>query len=177
MDTDGAKKAFLEVLKGRYELMLDEPYDAVQAALGAGDLSNPRLVRFRSQAANLLKQKKAMVTTFTRPVNIAKAAEQKGQMPEAFDFSRLDSDEGQQLLTVVHQVQATLDQAVGHDVPQSIEALEAMVPPTNLFFDRTMVMAEDKTVMGSRLSLVATVRNQILRVADITKLVFEGEES
>lgn len=176
LDEPQATQVFGEVLNGRYELMLEQPYDAVQAALGSGDLMAPRLVKFRAQVAAALKSERALVTTLTRPVNIAKAAEQKGQMPDAPTFSKIDSVEGEELLAHAEKARLVLDQDLGHAVEQTLQALRALEGPTNRFFDSTMVMAEDSGVRASRLSVVRAVRDQVVRVADITQLVFEGEE-
>ena len=175
IDDQQAESLLAEVLRSRYELMLDFPHDVVQAALAAGDLLSPNLVRFRAQSAKALKDDRALVTTLTRPVNIAKAAEQKGQMPDADDFSRLDSPEGEVLLAATEATSTTLDQSIGHSIEASVASLKGLESATNKFFDSTMVMAEDPAVKASRLALVRAVRNQVLRVADITQLVFEGE--
>lgn len=176
VDPSQAENLLAEVLKGRYELMLDHPHDVVQAALASGDLTAPRLVRFRAEAAAALKREKSLITTLTRPVNIAKAAEQKGQMPSEPQFANLESVEGDALYAQAQKTQASLDQALGRSVDLTLAALRDLEQPTNRFFDSTMVMAEDPAVRASRLSVVRAVRDQVIRVADITQIVQEGEE-
>ena len=53
-------------------------------------------------------------------------------------------------------------------------AIAALQPAVATFFDDVLVMAEDPTLRRARLALVATLRDLILDIADLSEIVTES---
>jgi glycyl-tRNA synthetase beta chain len=53
--------------------------------------------------------------------------------------------------------------------------IASLEPAVSTFFDKVLVMAEDRDVRANRLALVATLRDRILELADISEIVSEPE--
>jgi glycyl-tRNA synthetase beta chain len=62
-----------------------------------------------------------------------------------------------------------------HDYRHAFELLLSLRPTIDKFFDDVLVMAEDKTVRDNRLGLLVYVRNLFGRLADLSKIVIEGQ--
>jgi len=52
-----------------------------------------------------------------------------------------------------------------------IRLLKEIVPQINTFFDKVLVMCDDKKVKSNRLKLLAKIKNFVMRILDITKLI------
>ncbi|MBP1661189.1 MAG: glycyl-tRNA synthetase beta chain, partial [Candidatus Aminicenantes bacterium] len=50
-------------------------------------------------------------------------------------------------------------------------------PSLNAFFDKVLVMAEDKKVRQNRLGLLQAIRKLLLEIADYSRVVVEGEKA
>ncbi len=50
-------------------------------------------------------------------------------------------------------------------------------PALNAFFDKVLVMAEDKRVRQNRLGLLQAIRKLLLEIADYSRVVVEGEKT
>lgn len=48
--------------------------------------------------------------------------------------------------------------------------------PVNNFFDKVLVMAEDKKIRQNRLALLSEIRHFLLQIADFSQIVLEGEK-
>lgn len=127
---------------------------------------NPQGVRFRVQALTELAGDVAFVQAATRVMNIVSAAEKKGEtFLSTLEGLTLDSETGEALRTRVG--------ALSFDA-RLLDDLRSLPEPIKAFFEGTMIMAEDAAVRASRLSLLAYIRAQLLKVGDFTKLVTEG---
>jgi glycyl-tRNA synthetase beta subunit len=56
------------------------------------------------------------------------------------------------------------------DYREAFTAIGALQAPVATFFDDVLVMAEDERVRSARLGLVATLRDLILGIADISEI-------
>ncbi len=56
------------------------------------------------------------------------------------------------------------------DYQQAMRLLAGLKTPVDDFFDNVMVMDEDKTLRDNRLALLKSLRDQFLKIADISKL-------
>lgn len=155
-----------DIFRSRYAVFFESSrYDIVEAALGMEDL-NPQGVRFRVQALTELAGDVAFVQAATRVMNIVSAAEKKGEtFLSTLEGLTLDSETGEALRTRVG--------ALSFDA-RLLDDLRSLPEPIKAFFEGTMIMAEDAAVRASRLSLLAYIRAQLLKVGDFTKLVTEG---
>ena len=51
-----------------------------------------------------------------------------------------------------------------------------MAPELERFFDDVMVMVDDSSVRGNRMSLLRKVGNAVLKIGDLTKIVVDRSE-
>jgi glycyl-tRNA synthetase beta chain len=65
--------------------------------------------------------------------------------------------------------------AARSDYRDAFSQVSLLQPAVAKFFDDVLVMAEDETVRAARLALVATLRDLILSLADISEIVAEKE--
>jgi glycyl-tRNA synthetase beta chain len=63
------------------------------------------------------------------------------------------------------------DAAARGDYREAFTAIAAMQPAVARFFDDVLVMAEEERLRAARLGLVATLRDLILGIADISEIV------
>ena len=74
------------------------------------------------------------------------------------------------------KVEPELDQClVAHDYRHAFELLLSLRPTIDKFFDDVLVMAKEEDLRTNRLRLLAYVRSLFGRVADLSKIVIEGE--
>ena len=60
------------------------------------------------------------------------------------------------------------------DYREAFTAIAALQPVVAKFFDDVLVMADDERLRTARLGLVATLRDLILGIADISEIVTES---
>jgi glycyl-tRNA synthetase beta chain len=61
------------------------------------------------------------------------------------------------------------------DYDAAWDALAAICPAIDIFFDEVMVMAEDEALRRNRLALLAAIDDLFLRLLDVQEIVIEGE--
>jgi glycyl-tRNA synthetase beta chain len=66
------------------------------------------------------------------------------------------------------------DAEARHDYRAAFSQIAELQPAVAKFFDDVLVMAEDPGIREARLSLVMTVRDLILSLADISEIVAES---
>jgi glycyl-tRNA synthetase beta chain len=59
------------------------------------------------------------------------------------------------------------------DYREAFTAVASLQPVVAKFFDDVLVMAEDERLRAARVGLVATMRDLILEIADISEIVAE----
>ena len=107
-----------------------------------------------------------------RVANILKGQPTAGLPAE----SLLTEPTEQQLWNEARKVEPNLDQSLAaHDYQRAFKLLLGLRPTIDKFFEDILVMAKDEGVRGNRLSLLAYVRSLFGRVADLSKIVIEGE--
>ncbi len=74
------------------------------------------------------------------------------------------------------KVEPDLDRALAaHDYRHAFELLLSLRPTIDKFFDDVLVMAKEEDLRTNRLRLLAYVRSLFARVADLSKIVIEGQ--
>jgi glycyl-tRNA synthetase beta chain len=82
----------------------------------------------------------------------------------------------QQLWQESQKVEPDLDRCLAaHDYQHAFKLLLGLRPTIDKFFEDVLVMAKDDNVRANRLRLLAYVRSLFSRVADLSKIVIEGE--
>jgi glycyl-tRNA synthetase len=165
--TDEARAQVLEFITGRLRVVLMDlgyKYDIVDAVL-AVQSDNP------AGAAGAIRQLSAWVArkdwheilpAFARCVRITR------DQPQTFIINEkafVEAEEKQlytALKKVVHGQPTTVDEFLG--------IIVQLVPAINTFFDKVLVMAEDKFVKENRLGLLQRIAGLADGVADLSKL-------
>jgi len=74
------------------------------------------------------------------------------------------------------KVEPDLDRCLAaHDYQQAFRLLLGLRPTIDKFFDDVLVMAKEEDVRANRLRLLVYVRSLFAKVADLSKIVIEGE--
>jgi len=181
----GIAPAVAEIFRSRYEaLMGSERKDVLEAATLPNRLDpgadratlDPRLVRLRVEALQMLRADEAFVQTATRPLNIAGAAQHKGVAFGGLEtIHSLTSPTAQALAQVTSEAHTKVLSAIeAEDAGVLVTALMTLQSPINHFFEATMIMAEDPQVRAANLALVRRVSEVLLQAGDISRLVFDG---
>jgi len=109
-----------------------------------------------------------VATLLKRVKNITKGI----AVPTTLDRAVLREPAEQQLLTELDaRAPVIRDAATRADYKDAFTAIAALQPAVAKFFDDVLVMAEDEQVRTARLGLVATLRDLILEIADISEIV------
>lgn len=171
-DSATAKDAAKDIFLQRYEALFDEEkYDHVAAASmadhGFAALA-PVAVRRRLGHIKELARDPALIQTCSRPLNILKAAHEKGVSYEA------NASPDQLDKALLGDAAANLIEALNSSGGDVTANVRAFADPINAFFDQTMVMSNDENERTARLSLVAAVCRELLKAGDLTKIVIEG---
>ncbi len=149
-------------------------YDLISASLGAG-LNDLYLSLPRLKALDALKKSpdfEPFILMAKRVNNILRDSPTPALNEELF----LDKEEKElwsSFAIIRDNVLPLLD--VG-DFVRAQSMIFKLRTPLNLFFDKVLVMAEDKKLRQNRLALLAEIRRLLLRVADYSQVVVEGEK-
>ena len=98
-------------------------------------------------------------------------AKNKMNIKDAADLSLLHEDAEVKLLNVVQNKEQELTKILQElDYATALQKLIELDKPLALFFEKVMVMCEDKNLQASRLQLLQKIRNLFLQIADISLL-------
>ncbi|MGG1311831.1 glycine--tRNA ligase subunit beta [Cohnella laeviribosi] len=179
----GLKRDTLDILKDlneffalRVKNVLAEQhirYDVVDAVLEAG-CDDVRRTVLRAQALQAAvgdgDRKEAFrpaVEAFNRVCNLAAKADESRQVD-----ARLFAEPAEgKLYEAWQKAHGQYEKAVlGGELAAALEALALLAEPVGDFFESVMVMAQDEAVRRNRLSLLATIADDIRSFADFSKL-------
>jgi glycyl-tRNA synthetase beta chain len=119
----------------------------------------------------------AIAAAFKRIKNILRQAEEKGVLNPGMDFGFVSPD----LLSDPAEV--ALHEAAGKLAPvvaelgrrgeyrAAMEKIATLRPHVDLFFDKVMVMVDNKALRDNRLQLIGTVLTAFSRIADFSEMV------
>lgn len=119
----------------------------------------------------------SLAATFKRVGNILAQARQKGIAPTELDPSRLVDDAERALFDALSGVEERgMPEGVNLAELRSRGAAELarLRPSVDRFFDKVLVMAEDPALRDARLGLLARLEEQLVEVADFTKVQIEA---
>lgn len=173
-----------QIFAARYgTVAADTRYDLLDAAVMAdfgAEAMRPHQVHRRLLAVQAVADDTAFLQTASRPLNIVRAAREKGiAIPdsplESLDRTSLNSPEGNALADACAERKGKLAGAAISQVPTEALNLKALAGPINAFFDSTMVMSPDEAERTARLHLLDQVCHLLLEAGDFTKVVIEGD--
>ncbi|MCC3372809.1 glycine--tRNA ligase subunit beta [Cohnella sp. REN36] len=147
-------------------------YDVVDAILGAGvdDVRRTVLRAQALQAAAAEGSKEAFrpaAEAFNRVCNLAAKADDSRQV-DVHLFQ--DPSEGALYEAWQHAHGALTKAGAEAKMAEALEALASLSGPVTAFFEAVMVMAEDEAIRRNRLSLLATIADDVKGFADFAKL-------
>ncbi|AZN40484.1 glycine--tRNA ligase subunit beta [Paenibacillus albus] len=148
-------------------------YDVVDAvmAVGFNDLSqtvNRAAAVTACAAGDRRDEFKGIVDALNRVCNLASKATSAEVNTKLFA-----EDVESALYSAWEAVQADIAAFVAEGrAAEAIEKLAGLKTPINAYFDKVMVMAEDEAVRINRLATLSAIAGSVLKVADLTKLVW-----
>jgi len=149
-------------------------YDLVEAALGAG-LDPIYFSYLRLKALASLQESRhfePFILMAKRVNNIL-----KGSPPLAVSPDLLSEKEEQELWSSFSTIrEAALPLLAAGEFVKAQSLIFRLQLPLNAFFDKVLVMAEDVRVKQNRLALLQAIRELLLRTADFSQVVVEGEK-
>ena len=113
--------------------------------------------------ATLLKRVKNITRGIAAPASLAAASAALTEPAERALVAELDT-----------RAPAIRAAAARGDYREAFAGIAQLQPAVATFFDDVLVMAEDEQVRGARLGLVATLRDLILDIADISEIATEN---
>jgi len=165
--SDEAQKQILEFITGRLRVVLNESgykYDVVDAVLAAQSNNPAGTVRAVKQLQAWVGREdwSTILDGFTRCVRITRDQKQTFNIDEEVFVEA----EEKQLYTMLQKT-ANLQPLTINDF---LEIVVKLVPSINAFFDKVLVMAEDKAVRENRLGLLQKIAALSTGLADFSKL-------
>ncbi len=173
-----AKVACLDFFSGRLRFILEKRgyrYDLVAAALGPG-VDQITDVLARVEALDSLEsspQFEPFILMAKRINNIIRDAPAAKVNPELF-VEKEERDLASMLSIIRDNAQPMIARG---DYLRAQGIIFKLQPVLNTFFDKVLVMAEEKKVRQNRLGLLQSISKMLLAIADYSLVVVEGEKS
>ncbi len=114
-----------------------------------------------------------LAVAYKRAVNILKAEEKKGALPDALivDAGRFAEPQEKSFFAALCDAEAKVEKAVAsEDFEAAMTALAGLRAPVDHFFDKVTVNADDEGLRANRLALLARLRAATAEVADFSRL-------
>ncbi len=171
------KSACLEFFAGRLRFILEKKgcrYDLVGAALGPG-VDQIVDVQARVEALDALKsspQFEPFILMAKRIHNIL-----KGLPPAKINPDLFVEKEERELYSSLSIIGSNAQPMIARgDFARAQGIIFKLQPELNTFFDKVLVMAEDKRTRQNRLGLLQSIAKMLLGIADYSQIVVEGEK-
>jgi glycyl-tRNA synthetase beta chain len=123
------------------------------------------------EAFRRLPEAESLAAANKRVANILKQATAKGESFTRAESAKLKEPAERELYSALA---ITASNAKGlyerGDFTGFLQTFAALKGPVDAFFDTVMVMAEDRELRQNRLALLADLRSEMNRVADLSKL-------
>jgi len=172
-----AKDACLEFFSGRLRFILEKRgfrYDLVAAALGPG-VDQITDVLARVEALDSLKsspQFEPFILMAKRINNIIRDTPAAKVNPDL-----LVEKEERELASMLAIIRDNVQPMIARgDYARAQSIIFKLQPVLNTFFDKVLVMAEEKKVRQNRLGLLQSISKMLLAIADYSLVVVEGEK-
>ncbi len=133
------------------------------------DLVPRQLAAVRTFAA--LPEAESLAAANKRVVNILRQAAAKGESFQNADAKMLREPAERALFDALRAASAEAGpRLAAGDFTGYLEAFAVLKPPVDAFFDSVMVMVDDDALRRNRLALLADLRQEMNKVADVAKL-------
>jgi glycyl-tRNA synthetase beta chain len=180
---DATKEKLVAFFHERLEFWLRElrgfAYDVVNAVLAVRS-DNMRDAIARAEALTAVRGSDdlaAIAAAFKRIKNILRQAGEKGLLHPGTDFGFVSQDllqdpAEQALNTAAAQLAPVVEELQRkQEYREALERIATLRPHVDLFFDKVMVMVDDKSLRDNRLQLIGTVLGAFSKIADFSELV------
>ena len=151
-------RAVRAVMHGGLEAI--NPYDARKKLEALSQLTGSQALL---GVAALLKRVKNITKGIAAPAALDGI---RGALTEPAELALLDE--------LTRRAPGIQSAAARREYREAFAGIAQLQPPVAKFFDDVLVMAEEEQVRTARLGLVATLRDRILDIADISEIVTEG---
>jgi glycyl-tRNA synthetase beta chain len=180
-DSNTIQKQILDYIYGRFEGILKERYykklkiqdSEIDKLINAVIATEPDNILEAEQRVDALKDIvfepgfEPMQLAFKRVINISKkhvAGDINGELlAEPSEKALYNS-----YLKLKPEIQLAL--AKGNYIGY-INLIQNLVEPINTFFDKVLVMSDNENIKNNRLNMLAKIKNLVMQVLDITKLI------
>jgi glycyl-tRNA synthetase beta chain len=123
------------------------------------------------KAFEALPEAESLAAANKRVANILRQASEKGETFATADRAALKEAAELSLYDALQKASASADKLFERgDYAGYLKTFAVLKAPVDAFFDKVMVMAEQKALRQNRLALLAELRQAMNRVADISKL-------
>lgn len=176
LERGAVKSSCLEFFGGRLRFILEKRgfrYDLVGAALGPG-VDQVYDVLLRVEALDALKsspQFEPFILMAKRINNILKGLPVAKVNPDLF----VEKEERELHSTFSILRDNAQPMIVQGDFARAQGIIFKIQPVLNTFFDKVLVMAEEKRVRQNRLALLQSINKMLLGIADYSQVVVEGD--
>jgi glycyl-tRNA synthetase len=165
--SDEAQKQILEFITGRLKVVLGDlgyKYDIVDAVLAAQSTNPAGTLRAVKQLSAWVGREDwpLILAGFARCVRITRDQKEIYKIKEKF-LREME----ERVLYEVLSLQAT---TFNGSVDAFLKVVVTLLPPITAFFDKVLVMAEEKEIMQNRLGLLQRIAALSSGVADLSKL-------
>ncbi|MDO9300783.1 MAG: glycine--tRNA ligase subunit beta, partial [Anaerolineales bacterium] len=168
--SDEAQKQILEFIAGRLKVVLGDmgfKHDVVDAVLAAQSNNPAGTVRAVNQLSAWVGREdwSSILDGFARCVRILRSQTVDGGSRTVDESRFVDAEEKalfKAIQTTVHGQPSTVN--------EFLEIVTKLIPSITAFFDKVLVMAEDKAVKENRLGLLQRIAALSSGVADLSKL-------
>ncbi|HSB07012.1 MAG TPA: glycine--tRNA ligase subunit beta [Thermodesulfobacteriota bacterium] len=167
-----AKREVLDFFRARYQnFLLDKgyPFDTTEAVLS---ISFDELVNIQGRIDALKKARESkdfesIVIAFKRAMNILKSAPARNPINPSLLSETVERNLYQAFSKAKERIDGYLDK---RDYESALQEMIQMKKPIDDFFDGVMVMTENEAVRNNRLSLLDSIGQLFLGIADFSKL-------
>jgi glycyl-tRNA synthetase len=161
------QKQILEFIAGRLKVVLNESgykYDVVDAVLASQSNNPAGTVRAVKQLSAWVGREdwSTILDGFARCVRITRDQKQTFKVHEKY-LGEME----ERILYEVFNLQPT---SFNGDVDSLLKVVATLIPSITAFFDKVLVMAEDKDVRENRLGLLQRIASLANGIADLSKL-------
>jgi glycyl-tRNA synthetase len=161
------QKQILEFITGRLKVVLNESgykYDVVDAVLASQSNNPAGTVRAVKQLSAWVGREdwSTILDGFARCVRITRDQKTKFEVRE----KQLVEEAEKRLYEAVNRLPSMIE----GDVDSFLKNVSTLIPSITVFFEKILVMAEDKAVKENRLGLLQRIASLSSGVADLSKL-------
>jgi len=168
---DEIQKQILDFMKSRLEVVLRDSgykYDVIESIL-TEQANCPTAASRNVEELSVWVARTNWVTTlsgYARCMRIIRSLPAADRGPWIVDVANLKEDAEKALYAAIQETIYYQPSTIN----ESLEMVVKLIPSINTFFDKVLVMAEDKAVKKNRLGLLQTITSVTNGIADLSKL-------